>query len=106
MQRKVIGGIYHYPEEPQYYFLFMNNATYLIEGEMNSIDKDVEHGLDKNLVLLDGYALASVKTNSNPLEYEWQIRNSGVKHTDKYIIARGKANSRFNASVTKFSKLF
>jgi len=103
--KKVIGGIYIYPEYKNEYYLFMNNATYLIEGNMCSIDKDVEHvgsKLDKDLLLLTGYSLKAKKVSEN--EYKWQIVDSGRKNTKDYLHGEGPASKTFFDKVSKLSK--
>jgi len=104
MSRKVIGGIYHYPEEKGFYMLYFNNAMYAIEKTMFDMEQDVEHGFDKNATLLEGYGLAAVKVGCDPAVYEWQIRDSGRKHTKDYIYDKGACSERFFNQVTKFSK--
>jgi hypothetical protein len=103
MAKKVIGGIYHYPEEKGFYMLYFNNAMYMIEKTMYVLDQDVEHGFDKNATLLEGYALGAIKHHGI---YEWVIRNSGRKHTKDYISDKGPCTEKFFNQVAKFSKSF
>lgn len=108
--RIVQGGIYKYQEQEgealkDYYAMYFQGNLYFILDHMFCLDADVEctSNLDE-FELVEGYALASVKTAEN--SYEWQIRNSGMKHHKDYIIARGPAGVRFMNQVDKLSKSF
>jgi len=100
----VKGGIYKYPHSEDY-AMYFNGALYFIEPVMPCLDMDVEHtsNLDE-FELVDGYALGCVKLEEN--SYQWQIRNSGRKHSDDYIIAKGNASEHFMKQVNEYSKSF
>jgi len=71
---------------------------------MSCLDIDVECTENLNgLELVEGYTLACIK---NILGYEWQIRDSGQKHSNKYILCKGSASKRFMEQVTELSKSF
>ena len=108
--RIVQGGIYKYQEQEgealkNYYAMYFQGALYFILDHMFCLDADVEHtsNLDE-FELVEGYALAGVKVTEN--NYEWQIRNSGRKHSKDYIIAKGGATEHFMKQVTEYSKSF
>lgn len=104
MAKKVIGGIYYYPEEPDFYMLYFNNAMYGIEKIMLDIEQDVEYGFDNKATLLEGYALGATKVSENL--YEWVIRDSGRKHTKDYIKAKGPCSEQFFRQISRFAKSF
>lgn len=98
------GGIYKYPGTADY-AMYFNGSLYFIEPEMPCLDMDVEHTSNLNdMELLDGYALACVHVISVMYKYEWQIRNSGRKNTDDYIIACGQASKRFMEQINQLKR--
>ena len=100
----VQGGIYKYPETEDY-AMYFNWVLYFILPIMPCLDIVIEYTSNlSDMELVEGYALAGVKVAE--ILYEWQIRDSGRKHSNDYIIARGPAGSRFMNQVNKLSKSF
>jgi len=109
--KTLIGGIYRDDNnELDYdgcYALTMGNDMFyfLFEG-IDHIETEVEIACAHKMKLMDGYGLAVKKTNGSKYFNEWEIRNSGLKHTDKYIIASGNCGTYFNESLKQFKKIF
>lgn len=105
----MIGGIYRDDnDDPDYdgcYALCMgNNAFYFIFNGIDHIENIVELACAHKMRKVAGYALALIKQPDG--QYEWQIRNSGIKGSDKYILQKGKAEPSFHDSLSKFRKVF
>lgn len=105
---RVLGGIYKDKgvsnEEADFMILYNKDLCLIYDG-ISHIFEDVEHAGDlSRYELVEGYSLG-VKQSENIDECIWQIRDSGRKHTDKYIIREGKFNGPgFVASLKPFFK--
>lgn len=111
--RKVYGGIYKdkgVPTAEADFMIYYNNSLSLIYDDISDIFGDVEHAESLNRYeLLEGYALAVVVDKVNDTNElgsgKWQIRNSGLKYTDKYVIGEGTYRAGFVSSLAPFFKL-
>lgn len=106
-QRLVFGGIYINKDDTldeiydgMFGICFGGDSFCFLMDEMDHIENEVEIGSAHNMKIVHGYGLAF-----NKLKKEWYIRNSSIKHSDAYIIAKGRYNEGFEQSLRKYMKI-
>jgi hypothetical protein len=102
-EREVFAGIYKdkgCPNEEAEFMILYGKQLCLISDGISDIFEDVEVGGLHNVELVEGYALAILRK-----EHKWQIRNSGRKSYDDYIIAEGTYREGFDKSLNAFRKV-
>lgn len=101
----ILGGIYidkGVPLNEAEFMICYNGSLCLIYDGISDIFSDVEHAGDfSRYQHLKGYALG-IKKETSTTKGTWEIRDSGAKHTDKYILGRGSCTPQFIASLKPF----
>ena len=105
----VIGGIYT-DKDPNdqdplapYAICFGGNAFRFIFDGIEHIDEIVECGCAHKMKLVEGYTLAMLTKETHIV---LQIRDSGKKGQNDYIIWEGQAPLHFRKSMDRYLKIF
>lgn len=108
MTKLIIGGIYM-PKTDSLDKIYdgqfglcmgSDKFCFLIDGT-DHIENEVEIACAHNMKLVEGYALAINKRSKR-----WEIRNSGIKGQDNYVLAFGDYKDGFEKSLERFKKVF